>query len=278
MSDTPSPAFVAPTLDDAILVVERGVATFTMNRDDVRNELTGTALASDIVKVVDAINNEPSISVLIVTGAGNAFSAGGNVKHMKRREGSFGGDVYTVQNKYRRGIQQIPLALDRLEVPSIAAINGPAIGAGFDLANMCDMRIAADTMVAGSTFVNLGIVPGDGGVTFLERLVGYQRAAELVFRGRLISAEEAQRLGIVLEVVPRDDLMVTALKYARDIAGKPPRTIRLTKRLLRSSRNMELAPFLDLCAAFQGMCHDSADHQEAVSAFLEKRAPHYSGR
>ena len=108
MSDTPSPAFVAPTLDDAILVVERGVATFTMNRDDVRNELTGTALASDIVKVVDAINNDPSISVLIVTGAGNAFSAGGNVKHMKSREGSFGGDVYTVQNKYRRGIQQIP--------------------------------------------------------------------------------------------------------------------------------------------------------------------------
>lgn len=267
-----------PELVDAILAVDHRVATLTLNRDDVRNELTGTKLVDDIERTVAWINQEDEIAALVITGAGKAFSSGGNVKHMLKREGSFGGNVYEVQKRYREGIQRIPLALQRLEVPSIAAINGPAIGAGFDLACMCDIRIAADTATMAESFVNVGIIPGDGGAWFLQRLIGYQRAAELTFSGRVISAEEAKELGIVLEVVMGIALVERAQEMARSFAAKPPQALRMTKRLMQSAQRMELPDFLDHCAVFQGMCHNTEDHLEAVAAMLEKRAPRFSGR
>ena len=149
------------------------------NRGDLRgmNEDTLDPVSYthlDVYKRQEWINTDDSISVLILTGAGKAFSAGGNVKHMLNREGSFGGSVYEVQKKYREGIQRVALALHKLEVPSIAAVNGPAIGAGFDLACMCDLRIASSDAKMGETFVNLGIIPGDGGAWLLQRVVGYQ--------------------------------------------------------------------------------------------------------
>ncbi|MFB9985073.1 enoyl-CoA hydratase-related protein, partial [Mesorhizobium kowhaii] len=133
-----------PKLIDSKLEVSDRVALLVLDRDDVRNELTGTGLIDDIVQTVDWINGGAAVSVLVVTGAGKAFSAGGNVKDMRDRKGSFAGDVYEVQDRYRRGIQRIALATHRLEVPVIAAVNGAAIGAGFDLATMCDIRIAAE--------------------------------------------------------------------------------------------------------------------------------------
>jgi enoyl-CoA hydratase/carnithine racemase len=267
-----------PTLSDALLSVEDRVATLTFNRDDVRNELTGTRLVEDIERTVAWVNASEGISALVLTGAGKAFSSGGNVKHMLRREGSFGGDVYEVQRRYREGIQRIPLALHQLDVPSIAAINGPAIGAGFDLACMCDIRLAADTATMAESFVNVGIIPGDGGAWFLQRLVGYQRAAELTFSGRVIGAQEAKELGIVLDVVPGVVLLERAQELAASFAAKPPQALRLTKRLMKSAQRMELRDFLDHCAVFQGMCHNTEDHLEAVSALLEKRSPSFRGR
>lgn len=267
-----------PELHDSLLSVEGRVATLTLNRDDVRNELTGTRLVDDIEQTVNWINANEAVSVLVLTGAGKAFSAGGNVKHMLQREGTFGGDVYAVQKQYREGIQRIPLALHRLEVPSIAAINGAAIGAGFDLACMCDIRLAASHAVMGETFVNMGIIPGDGGAWFLQRLIGYQRAAELTFSGRLLGAGEAQALGIVLEVVDGAVLAARAAELAASFAAKPPQALRMTKRLMKAAQRQELPDFLDHCALFQGVCHNTGDHLEAVSSFIEKRAPHFSGR
>lgn len=267
-----------PKLSDALLDVHNRVATLTLNRDDVRNELTGTKLVDDIERTVDWINAGDAISVLVVTGAGKAFSSGGNVKHMLHREGSFGGNVYEVQKKYREGIQRIPLAMHRLDVPSIAAINGPAIGAGFDLACMCDIRIAASNATMGETFVNVGIIPGDGGAWFLQRLVGYQLAAELTFSGRILKADEAKSLGILLEVVDPDALMPRAEALAQSFGAKPPQALRLTKRLMKSAQRMELPDFLEHCAVFQGMCHNTDDHLEAVGAMLEKRTPNFVGK
>jgi enoyl-CoA hydratase/carnithine racemase len=268
-----------PELTDATLEIEGRVATLTMNRHDVRNELTGTHLAAEIVAVAEWINREEAISVLVITGAGTAFSAGGNIKHMlDRAHGTFSGDVYEVQNRYRQGIQRMALAMHALEVPAIAAVNGAAVGAGFDLALMCDVRIAADTATVGETFVNLGIIPGDGGGWLLQRLVGYQRAAEMTFSGRTLRADEALAIGIFLEVTGPDDLMARARELAAGFAGKPPRVVRLTKRLLRSAERMAFPDFLDLCATVQGMCHNTEDHLEAVSAFLEKRPPVFQGR
>ena len=267
-----------PDLVDSVLELDGRIATLTLNRNEVRNELTGTKLSAEIVTVVDWINAHEGISALILTGAGAAFSAGGNVKHMQNREtGSFAGDVYTVQNRYRNGIQRMALAMHRLEVPAIAAVNGPAIGAGCDLACMCDIRIGSTDARFGETFVNLGLIPGDGGGWFLQRLVGYQRAAEMSFSGRLLDAAELLRIGLVLEVVEPDELMARAREIASNYAAKPPRSVRLTKRLLKSAQKMELAEYLELCALMQGICHNTDDHQEAVTAFLEKRPPEYRG-
>ncbi len=266
-----------PQLVDSSLNVKDRVALLTFERDDVRNALTGTALIDDILKTLDWVNRDEEVSVLVITGDGAAFSAGGNVKEMQERSGIFGGSVLEIQNQYRRGIQQIPLALHKAEVPVIAAVNGPAIGAGMDLACMCDMRIGSNKALLGQTFINLGIVSGDGGAWFLQRLIGYQKAAELTFTGRLVKADEAKDLGLLLEVVEPQELLPKAMELAGQIAAKPPVSVRLTKRLMKMAQRQELPDFLDMCATFQGMCHHTEDHIEAIAALLEKRQGTYRG-
>jgi len=257
-----------PLLKDATLKVENRIAILVMNRHDVRNALTGTNLIDDICMVADWVNKASDVSVLVITGEGSAFSAGGNVKDMADRAGDFAGDVAEVENRYRRGIQRIPLALQQVEVPIIAAVNGPAIGAGFDLCNMADIRIASTKAKFGETFLNLGIIPGDGGAWFMQRLIGYQRAAELTLTGRVINATEAQGYGIVMDVVEPRALMEKTLKLASKIASQPPKATRLTKRLLKMAQRMELKDFLDLSACFQGMCHNEDEHLEAVNSMI----------
>jgi enoyl-CoA hydratase/carnithine racemase len=268
-----------PLLSDCRFERNGRVAILTFARDDVRNELTGTKIAADICSVVDFINLDSSISVLVLIGEGSAFSSGGNIKDMKNKVSMFGGDVFEVQEGYRRGIQRIPLALDRLEVPSIAAINGAAIGAGFDLACMCDVRIASANAVMGETFVNVGIIPGDGGAWFLQRLIGYLRATELTFSGRRFSAQEALTYGLLLEITPdAQSCRSRALEMAQAFASKPPRTLRLTKRLMKAAQRVGLSDFLDQSAALQSICHNSEDHLEALEAILAKRMPEFVGR
>lgn len=267
-----------PELKDSSLEVEGRVAILTFRRNDVRNALTGTALIDDILRTVGWANGEDGLSALIVTGDGAAFSAGGNIKEMQGQTGSFSGSAIEIQDQYRRGIQQIPLAMHKAEIPIIAAVNGPAIGAGFDLACMCDLRIASSRARVGETFINLGITPGDGGAWFMQRLIGYQRAAELTLTGRVVRAEEALQLGIFLEVVEPEALLPRARELAGQIAAKPPQALRLTKRMMKLAQRTELPDFLDLCACFQSMAHHTADHLEAVNAFLEKREPHFQGK
>lgn len=267
-----------PQLQDARLDLQERVAELTFDRDDVRNALTGTALVEDILMTLAWCQNTPAVSVLILTGAGKAFSAGGNIKQMRDRSGLFSGSVLEIQEQYRRGIQRLPLAMEQIDIPVVAAINGAAIGAGLDLACMCDLRYAAEQAQLGETFLNLGIIPGDGGAWFLPRLIGPQRAAELIFSGRLLKADEARELGLLLEVWPAEELLPRVHELARRIAAQPPQALRLSKRLLRAERSMELAEFLELCAGYQGMAHHSDDHLEAVNAFLDKRPPHFTGR
>lgn len=257
-----------PKLTDALLTVENKVATFTMNRHDVRNALTSTHLVDDIEKTIQWANTNFDVSVLVITGAGSAFSAGGNIKEMQNREGAFGGNVEEVQNHYRNGIQRIPLAIHNAEIPVIAAINGAAIGAGFDLANMCDLRIASTKAIMGETFINLGITPGDGGAWFLQRLIGYQKAAELTFTGRTIKADEALELGLVMSVVEPEELLDKTNELANKIASQPSTALRLTKRQMKLAQRLELKDFLDICACFQGMCHNNPEHLEAVEKVL----------
>ena len=259
-----------PDLKDATVVVEQRVATLTLDRHDLRNALTGSHLIDDIVNTADWVNKATDeVSVLVITGAGSAFSAGGNIRDMAERGGDFAGNVAEVEERYRRGIQRIPLALQNVEVPVIAAVNGPAVGAGFDLANMADIRIASEKAKFGETFLNLGIIPGDGGAWFMQRLIGYQKAFELTLTGRIINAEEAKELGLVMQVTAAEDLMDTVNELAQRIATQPPKATRLTKRLMKMAQRMELKDFLELSASYQGMCHNEPEHLVAVNRMLE---------
>jgi enoyl-CoA hydratase/carnithine racemase len=143
---------------------------------------------------------------------------------------------------------------------------------------MCDMRIGSVNAQFGETFVNLGIIPGDGGAWFLTRLVGYQRAAELTLTGRIVKAEEALALGLLLEVTAPEALLPRAKELASKIASKPPQAIRYAKRLLKLSQKQNLEEHLEVCSAFQAICHKTEDHAEALSAFFEKRRGKFEGR
>lgn len=266
---SPTNATILPKLTDALITLDNRVATLTFNRHDLRNALTGSHLIEDIVTTAEWVNGCADVSVLVITGAGSAFSAGGNIRDMAERGGDFAGDVAECADRYRKGIQRIPLVMEAVEVPVIAAVNGPAIGAGFDLANMADIRIASDRAKFGETFLNLGIIPGDGGAWLMQRLIGYQRAFELTLSGRVVEANEAKELGIVMEVVSADELMPAAMKLAERIASQPPKATRLTKRLMKMAQRTELKDFLDLCACFQGMCHNEPEHLTAVNKMLE---------
>jgi len=263
---------------ESTLTLESRVATLTFERDDVRNALTGTALCDDILATLAWANARLDVSVLIITGAGKAFSSGGDVKAMRDKAGMFAGTPSEIEAEYRSGIQRVPAAMHAAEVVTIAAVNGPAIGAGCDLACMCDLRLGSDAAAFGETFVNLGIIPGDGGAWFLQRLIGYQRAADMTFRGRIVRAEEARALGLLLEVTAPEALVPRATELAAEIAAKPPQALRYAKRLMKLAQRSELPDFLDYCAALQSFCHGTQDHAEAMAAFLDKREARYTGR
>jgi enoyl-CoA hydratase/carnithine racemase len=264
---------MTPKFQDSSLTVDGRVATLTFTRHDVRNALTGTTLVEDILDTVDWINLNKDISALIITGEGSTFCSGGNVKDMAERKGDFSGSVDELADRYRQGIQRMPLAMEKLEVPVIAAVNGPAIGAGFDLANMCDLRIVSEKAKFGETFINLGIIPGDGGAWFMQRLIGYQKAAELTFTGKIIDAQQALEYGIALEITKPENLLDRANELAAEIASKPPHAVRMTKRLMKMAQRQQLPDFLDLCAVFQGVCHQNDDHLVAVEKLLAKINP-----
>lgn len=258
----------APALTDATLDVSDGVATLTFNRDDVRNALTGTALIQDIMAATEWINGDQDIGALILTGAGKAFSSGGNIKHMQEKHGMFSGSSIEIQDNYRHGLQQMVRCVHQLEVPIIAAVNGAAIGAGLDLACMCDIRLGSEFAKVGETFVNLGIIPGDGGAWFLPRVVGRQRAAEMTFSGRIVGPEEALAMGLFMEILPAAELLPRAKLMAEGFAAKPRQALRISKRLLQAGQRLELSDFLDYCAAQQSLCHSSEQHREALERAL----------
>ncbi|ROQ90418.1 enoyl-CoA hydratase/carnithine racemase [Delftia acidovorans] len=248
--------------------------TLTMNQPETRNALTGNTAVEEFVQVCDEIRRDASVKAVILTGAGPIFSSGGNVKDMQR----FFDDALTpdaIREEYRQGIQRIPRALNQLDVPVICAINGPAIGAGLDLTCMCDIRIASETATFAESFVRVGIVPGDGGAWLLPRAVGRAKAAEMAFTGEAIDAQQALACGLVSRVVPADQLLPTARALADKIAANPGAVMRMTKRLLREGEHSTLESLLELSAGYQALAHKTADHREAVMAFVEKRKPRF---
>ena len=253
---------------------EGAVLILTMNQPETRNALTGNTAVQEFVDACDAIRLDTTNRCVILTGTGPVFSSGGNVKDMQRYfKESLTPD--TIREEYRNGIQRLPKALYNLDVPVIAAINGPAIGAGLDLTCMCDMRIASDKATFAESFVKVGIVPGDGGAWLLPRVVGISKASEMAFTGEALNAQEALSCGLVSRVVAHDTLMDEARKLASKIVANPGGVLRMTKRLLREGERSSLESLLELSAGYQAIAHMTTDHHEAVRAFVEKRAPQF---
>ncbi len=266
-------------MGDFILRETHGkVAVLRMNRPDALNAIGTLQDCDDFVAAIEAVGDDRGISCVILTGTGRGFSAGGNLKAMQDRTGIGPMDQPDgTRGNYKRGVQRITRAMMELEVPAIAAINGHAVGLGCDLACLCDMRIAAESALFACSFIKVGIVPGDGGAWSLARVVGYATAAELFFTGERFDAARAKAIGLVSRVVPDDQLLPQAMALAAQIAANPARALRLTKRLLREAQTARMDQILELSAAFQALAHETADHKEAVDAFLAKRAPQFTG-
>jgi enoyl-CoA hydratase/carnithine racemase len=252
------------------------IVTLTMNDPERRNPLTGNSAVPEFLQAIDRIHADHGVRAVILTGAGTAFSSGGNVRDMGRYS-SGGMSAMELRREYRLGIQKLPLALFNLEVPVIAAVNGHAIGAGLDLACMCDIRVASEEAKFAESFVKLGIIPGDGGAWLLPRIVGLSRATEMTLTGQMLDARQALEWNLVSRVVPAAQLLPTARELAEAIAANPPHAVRLAKRLLREALHTRLDTLLEMSAAFQVLSHQTADHQEAVAAFIEKRKPEFRG-
>lgn len=252
------------------------IVTLTLNEPETRNAIADEMIA-ELVEIVAGVNADPLVSCVIVTGAGNGFSSGGNLKEMQRREGHFDETGWRARRKYRHGIQKIPLALYDIECPTIAAVNGPAVGAGCDLALMCDIRIASEKATFAESFLRVGLVSGDGGAWFLPRVVGLSRAYEMTFTGDFLDARQAQEYGLVSRVVPHEALLDEARALAGRIACHPPHALRMTKRLIRKADQMSLDDSLEMAAAMQALVLQTDDHKEAYQAMLAKRKPSYRG-
>lgn len=255
-----------------------GIVTLTFNRPDTRNSMT-PAMGEEVIAAVEEIRANPSARVFILTGAGKSFSSGGDLGMLARDSGaaprsegdpSMAGSPRDFYTRY--------LAIRRLAIPTIAAINGHAIGAGLCIALACDLRVAASDAKMGMTFTKLGIHPGMGATYFLPRLIGTARAAELFFTGRVFDAAEAERLGLVTRVVTRDQFVDAVQSLAREIASCAPIAVRMTKKALYRGTEHSLDDMLDFEALQQGITFTTTDAREGVRAIMEKRTPKFVGK
>lgn len=262
-----------------ISIERRGpVEVWTLNRPDRLNALPDLDDGETFAAACEAVNADRSVRCVVLTGAGRAFSAGGDLGAMKEKRDLFEGAGTDIRERYRRVVHRIVRSLYGLEVPLVAAVNGPAMGLGCDIAGLADIRIASEAASFGVPFLKLGILPGDGGAWLMPRNVGYARAAELLFTARTLDAKTAHEWGLVNRVVPADALMDEALKTAGEIAAQSPNALRMTKALLRQGRDATFDQILEMTAAMQALAHLTDDHAEGVNAVLEKRPADFTGR
>jgi 2-(1,2-epoxy-1,2-dihydrophenyl)acetyl-CoA isomerase len=254
------------------------VELWTLDREDRLNALPDLPDGEAFAAACEAVNADMAVRCVVLTGAGRAFSAGGDLKAMRDRRDLFAGSGVEIRERYRRVVHRIVRSLYGLEIPLVTAVNGPARGLGCDIAGLGDVRVAAESARFGVPFLKLGIVPGDGGAWLLPRNVGYARAAEMLFTGRPLDAATALEWGLVNRVVPGESLIDEAMALAGEIAAQPPHALRMTKALLRQGREVNFDQMLEMTAAMQALAHLTADHAEGATAALEKRPGRYEGR
>lgn len=242
----------------------------TLNNPEKLNAISYEMIDSLVATLFKADMN-PDIKVIVIRGAGRAFSAGGDVQAMKDKSGMFQGDSNELRMRYMHGIQKIPKCMEDLSKPIIAMVNGAAIGAGNDLAMMCDLRVGCEESRFGETFAKLGLVPGDGGTYFLTRIVGFSKAMQMTMTAEIISGKKAFDFGLMNYFVETADLEKEVTLLATKIASLPAVAIQMAKKSLKAAYLHDLQVNLDLLAAFQGIAQRTKDHEMAVDAFFEKK-------
>ncbi len=255
--------------------VKDAIATLTLNRPERLNAL-GDTLRDDLHDAVLRATADPEVRAIVLTGAGKGFCSGGDVKAMN--EAKEARTERPVLDKVAPLRDRVLIAMRDAPQPIIAAVNGAAAGAGMNLALACDIRLASTTAKFGETFVKRGLHPDWGGTYFLPRIVGMAKAAELIFTGDIIDAQEALRLGIVSAVHAPDDLLPAAYSLAQKISAGPPIAIRLARRALHHNQAAGLQESLEFETFAQNICFETADAREGIRAFVEKRAPQFEGR
>lgn len=248
-----------------------GIATIILNRPEAMNAFSKDVV-SEILNALEDVRNDDAVRVVVLTGAGEkAFSAGADIRSMvgmtalKARELSLMGE-------------KLCLALENLEKPVIAALNGYALGGGLEVAMSCDLRIASETARMGQTEVNIGLIPGWGGTQRLTRLVGMTKTKELVYLGKMIDAKTAEQIGIVNMVVAPDKFRETVRQFALELASKAPVAVKVAKALINKGSDMGLDSALALEREGFGVVASSEDLKEGVAAFTEKRKPAFKGK
>jgi enoyl-CoA hydratase/carnithine racemase len=252
-----------------------GVATLIMNRPERLNAL-GDTLREDLYDAVTHASADPGVRVIVLTGAGKGFCAGGDVKAM--HEAKAAAATRSLLEKIAPLRDRVLLAMREAPQPIIAAVNGPAAGAGMNIALACDIRLASTTARFGQTFVKRGLHVDWGGTYFLPRIVGMARACELIFTGDLIDAEEALAMKLVSAVLSPEELMPATYELARKIAAGPPIAVRLAKRALYHNQEVDLRAALEFETFAQNVCFETEDAREGIRAFVEKRPPMFQGR
>ncbi len=256
-----------------------GIATITLNRPERMNAFTPLMLNEWLDALSDA-HTDDGIRAVILTGTGRGFCTGADVARGGEGISLVDRSRSPVDNRnfLRDSVQRIPRLVSIMEKPYLAAVNGAAVGAGMDMASMCDMRFAAESARFGMTYVRMGLIPGDGGCYFLPRIVGMAKALDLIWTGRLFDAKEALEMGYVSAVVPDEQLITYTREYAARLVSGPAVAIQQAKRLAYRSQDVTLDSALDLAQQAMFIAQSTEDSREGPRAFAEKREPEFKGR
>jgi 2-(1,2-epoxy-1,2-dihydrophenyl)acetyl-CoA isomerase len=259
--------------DELLFEIKDKIATITLNRPERRNAFTPDMFDAwiDALKESQARDD---VNVVIITGAGTAFCSGGDVKAMGERELN----ALEEKNFLWENLNRLPLVLEHMDKPVIAAVNGPAAGAGMDAALMCDIRFAAQSAKFAEAYVKVGLLSGEGATWYLPRLVGLGKAFEMLWLGDFIDADEALRIGLVNAVFPDDELMDKVRAFAARIANGPSLSIRMLKRMVYQGMKMDVRTHLDMTSSHMSIIRKTEDYKNAVKAFANKEKPVFKGK
>jgi enoyl-CoA hydratase/carnithine racemase len=267
-------------MSDLLFTVEKDIAKITLNRPERLNAFS-IEMIDLWINALEQVRDSENIRVLVISGEGRGFCSGGDIKSMQSGQGFLHSDgkedltstALARKNAIWKKVQRIPLVLQEIDKPVIAVIHGFAFGAGFDMTLACDIRIAAENTIISESYVKAGLVPGDGGAYFLPRLIGVDKALELLWTGKVLSAQEAKEMGLLTHVVEDNKLAEFVDEYVQKLASGPQEAIRLTKRAVYQGLDMNLRSSLDMISSSLGIVTELEDYQEGIRAIIEKRVP-----